>query len=733
MDVRTTTGEKFVLDRAINRGGEAQIWTVRQEPHLVAKLYHKPTAAHQTKLTAMIAAPLTHKGAHPAVAWPLHLLYRQNTFVGYLMPRAASSLPLFHYYNPTRRRRLGLPHAWPRFLHRTASNLAAAVELVHAHHHVIGDLNESNVLVTQAALVTLVDTDSFQIRQSTAPSHTISWLGTLPTQQLYRCSVGKAEYTAPELQGVDFKAIDRTPAHDNFALAVLIFYLLMDGFHPFAGVLRSGASVGRVDLHGIKHGLFPYQSPKTGAQLLVQPPPNAPAITHLHPGLQDAFRRTFVDGHRAPDRRVAAQEWKKLLQEAEDALVTCANDHSHLYTRHLRHCPACGPVAPQRSTAAPTATPTPPATPSLPQAVGVVPAAMQRLPATWGTVIGPLATQSFMTITQFKPTLTQFKPALQQLQPMLHHLQTDWRSHATQAQRVVATMPDRLVAAQRMIVTQVDLLGGWLLGALTGTPLATLALIGGYTLLPRIAEVTSLAIRQQVMLLTILFATVMGACQAYALRHTLLPWSYLRYAWVGGAAISGAALGAAGFRLLGDQWNQVQAWSIHAIPITLLAALFGISTAFLQSLLLRQHLRLRDDGRIWTLVNGLSGLLTAQGWLWGQSLPYGWQLAALPDWQLNAGLGALVGFGIGSLLSGGVLIWMVQGAVQRFHLQRFALRLLQRSLTPPHFRQGAARWARALLLLILLWLLLQLMPQLTGAAPLIPPLPAPFAPHLAPP
>lgn len=729
MDLRTTTGEKFVLDRAINRGGEAQIWTVRQEPHLVAKLYHKPTAAHQTKLTAMITAPLTRQGAHPAVAWPLHLLYRQNTFVGYLMPRAASSLPLFHYYNPIRRRRLGLPHAWPRFLHRTASNLAAAVELVHAHDHVIGDLNESNVLVTQAALVTLVDTDSFQIRQRTTPLRAISWLGTLPAQQIYRCSVGKAEYTPPELQGVDFKAIDRTPAHDNFALAVLIFYLLMDGFHPFAGVLNSGASVGRVDLHGIKHGFFPYQPPNRGTQLMVQPPPNAPAITHLHPGLQDAFCRTFVDGHRAPDRRVGAQEWKKLLQEAEDALVTCANDRSHLYTRHLRHCPACKPVAPQP----PTVAPTPTANPSLPQAASIVTAAMQRLPATWATVIGPLAAHSFTTITQFKPALTQLKPTLQQLQPKLHRLQTEWRSHVTQAQRAIATMPDRLVAAQRRVVTQADLVGGWLLGTLTGTPLATLAVMGGYALLPRIAELTPLAIRQQVMLLTIIFATVMGACQAYALRHTLLPWSYLRYAWVGGAAMSGAALGAAGFRLLGADWDQVQAWSTQATLITLLAALFGISTAFLQSLLLRQHLRLRDDGRIWTLVNGLSGLLTAQGWLWGQSLPYGWQLAHLPDWQLNAGLGALVGLGIGSLLSGGVLLWMVQGPVQRFHLRHFALRLLHRSRTPPHFRQGAVRWVRALLLLILLWLLLQIMPQFTGAAPLIPPLPAPVVPHLAPP
>lgn len=724
MDVRTTTGEKFVLEQAINRGGEAQIWSVRQDPHLVAKIYHKPTAEHQAKLTAMLAAPLTRTGAHPTVAWPLHLLYRQKNFVGYLMPRAANTRPLFHYYNPARRRRLGLPHAWPRFLHRTASNLAAAVELVHAHDHVIGDLNESNVLVTQAALVTLVDTDSFQIRQGNAPQRVPTWLGTLQPPQLYRCPVGKAEYTPPELQGVDFKAIDRTPAQDNFALAVLIFYLLMDGFHPFAGVLTTGASVGRVDLYGIKHGLFPYRPPQLGTQLPVQPPPNAPAIAHLHPGLQDAFWRTFVDGHTAPERRVTAPEWKKILQEAESTLVTCTNDPAHLYARHLRYCPTCGPVTTKPTIVVPSVMPT--AGPLFPQAASVVTAARQRLPATWATMIGPLTAQSFNTIAQFTPTLPQ-------LQQTLQHLQVDWRGYATQAQRTLATMPDRIIAAQRIAVAQADLLGGWLLGTLAGVPLAAIAASGGYALLPRLAELVPLTIRQQVMMLTILFTTILGVCQAYALRRTLLPWSYTRYAWIGGGAVSGAALGAAGFRLLGADWHQVQAWSTQATAIALLAALFGIGSGFLQALVLRQHLRLRDAGRAWTLVNGLSGLLTMQGWLWGQSLPYGWQVAALPDWQLNAGVGALLGLGIGALLSGGVLLWMVQGPAQRFHLQRFALRLLRRSLAPPQFRQEATRWGRTLLLLVLLWFLLQIMTQLTGTAALLPPLPNVVIPHLAPP
>ncbi len=43
-----------------------------------------------------------------------------------------------------------------------ARNLAATTRAVHARSYVIGDLKHSNVLVSPKALVTLVDTDSFQ-------------------------------------------------------------------------------------------------------------------------------------------------------------------------------------------------------------------------------------------------------------------------------------------------------------------------------------------------------------------------------------------------------------------------------------------------------------------------------------------------------------------------------------------------------------------------------------------
>ncbi|MBX3010611.1 MAG: hypothetical protein KF832_03850 [Caldilineaceae bacterium] len=717
MDVRTATSEKFVLERAINRGGEAQIWTVRQEPHLVAKLYHKPTTEHQAKLGAMIAAPLTRKGTHPTVAWPLHLLYRQQQFIGYLMPRAAGSLPLFHYYNPARRRRLGQPHAWPRFLHRTATNLAAAVELVHAHQHVVGDLNESNVLVTQAALVTLVDTDSFQIKAGAPTTARLpQWLGNVPAQSLYRCGVGKAEYTPPELQGMDFKSIDRTPHHDNFALAVLIFYLLMDGFHPFSGVLTTGMSVGRVDLYGIKHGLFPYIAWGAKAPPSIQPPPGAPAFAHLHPGLQDAFRRTFTQGHTQPERRVTAKEWKQLLHEAEVALVTCPQNASHLYSRHLRRCPTCSPLPAPRSSAV---TPVPVAQPL--QEIPLSSPSIQRL----ATVILQKAAQQAQPWLATKMTLP---PAAAPWSSLQQTVQTA----AHELQQNVATLPDRLKTAQRVATIHFQLLGSWLLSNLLGLPLATGVALSGYALLPQVEQLLPLTPQAEVMIILALFAALWGASQSYALRRVLPAWRYLRYAWVGVTASAGAVIGAVSFRLLGADWQQVATWPAQPLLITSLAAGFGLLLGLLQSLLLPTTLRLAQDRRIWAIVNGLYGILVAQGWLWGEQLAYHWEVAAIADWQINAGLGALAGASLGALLSGAVLLWTVQGqrgigqGLPRSYRSSFALNL-------PGWQPSARRWGRALLLLILLWFFFQIIAQWHDAAALVaPPLPTAITPHLLP-
>ncbi len=319
----------FGSQSALGVGGEARIYAVPQDAALVAKVYHQPTDARARKLAAMLANPpddpMKAQG-HTSIAWPSDLLLTTDgarRIAGFLMPRVSNMRPVIDFYHPKTRRQQ-CPLFNYLYLLRTARNLAAAVRALHARGYVIGDVNESNILVTDTALVTLVDTDSFQVRD---PQNGV----------IYRCPVGKPEFTPPELQGKTFAYVDRAPEHDLFGLAVLIFQLLMEGTHPFAGVFTGRGEPPPYEAR-ISSGHFPYGA---GQRVPYHPMPIAPSFDVLHPTLRQLFVRCFEDGHHNPQARPDAQTWLNALNEAENALVTCAANSQHRYGNHLNACPWC--------------------------------------------------------------------------------------------------------------------------------------------------------------------------------------------------------------------------------------------------------------------------------------------------------------------------------------------------------------------------------------------------------
>jgi sugar lactone lactonase YvrE len=328
--VRTErTGRIFDLHEPFRSGGEGAIYEVPHYPNLVAKVYHaqRRTPERIAKLQIMVAHPPvnpTEHLNHPSIAWPTELLrdIATNQLVGFVMPRVRQMLPLSEVYNPRARRRQRLLFNY-RYLVRTARNLCAAVQAVHQAGYVIGDLNESNVLVSDQALVTLVDADSFQVRDP-------------ETGVVYRSLVGKPEYTPPELQGCSFAKVDRSPEHDAFALAMLIFRLLMEGFHPFDGVYRGRGEPPEMDAR-IRNGYFPYARGRTG----IEPSPLAPPFEMLHPDLQALFVRCFEEGHRNRSVRPRVEDWLAALEGAEDALQQCGQNEQHYYWVHWSGCPWC--------------------------------------------------------------------------------------------------------------------------------------------------------------------------------------------------------------------------------------------------------------------------------------------------------------------------------------------------------------------------------------------------------
>ena len=327
---RQSDGQVITLSSELDRGGEGRVLLADGMPGFLAKLYESPNEVPLRKLAIMLKNPPEdpRPGGVVSIAWPVDLLRAdggEGSVVGFLMERVEGAKHLSHAFIPQDRLQW-CPWFEYRYLHRTARNLATAVQALHDRGYVVGDVSYSNVLVKDNALVALVDTDSFQVRDPESGA-------------VYRCPVGKEEYTPPELQGQAFAEVDRRPEHDLFGLAVLIFQLLMEGMHPFNGRFTGAEEDPCPALADrIKLGWFPY---RPGLGLPYEPALSSLKFDVLHPALRNLFLRCFEGGHTNPEIRPDGKTWAQALDGAEKDLRPCAANGHHWYGRHLRSCPWC--------------------------------------------------------------------------------------------------------------------------------------------------------------------------------------------------------------------------------------------------------------------------------------------------------------------------------------------------------------------------------------------------------
>ena len=257
-------------------------------------------------------------------AWPIGTLRARNgnSIAGVLMRNVSGLKDIHLLYNPKSRIREFPAKANWRFLLHTAGNVGRAFSVVHEYGHVIGDVNQSNVRVSpESAIVSLIDCDSFQIS-----SH----------GRYFLCEVGVPLYTPPELQDKEFKHVIRTPNHDNFGLAVLLFHLLFLGRHPFAGKY-----LGQGDMPIEKAiGEFRFAFAPDPQRTQMQPPPNCITLAHLSPEVAGLFVSAFAPGG-AQSGRPNAGEWVAALDTFGRQLKDCPTNRAHSFFQGLSACPWC--------------------------------------------------------------------------------------------------------------------------------------------------------------------------------------------------------------------------------------------------------------------------------------------------------------------------------------------------------------------------------------------------------
>ncbi len=321
VDLVTASGLRLRLGKSIGKGGEGQIFQLESDRPFAVKLYIDGKAAtRRDKINAMIADKLFERT--PFVAFPIEAVTSKGVFAGFTMRQAAGAKPLHQLCTPGDRK-TEFPAANFRFLIRVALNFARAVASINELGAVIGDINESVALIDQKGIITIIDSDSFQYRRS---------------GQLYRCIVGKAEYTPPELQGQSFGKVDRTVNHDAFGLAVIIFELLFMGRHPFAGTYKGIGDQLSIS-KAIQEGRFAYSPQKSLSQMV--PPPHVPLLTDIPLDVADAFQRAFGSPASKSPIRPTAAEWVPLLERMEKGVIECKANPSHYYSRNAAGCPWC--------------------------------------------------------------------------------------------------------------------------------------------------------------------------------------------------------------------------------------------------------------------------------------------------------------------------------------------------------------------------------------------------------
>ncbi|MBG1262741.1 PDZ domain-containing protein [Nostoc commune] len=304
--------------------GEAKVWQTNHNGYL-AKIYHDQKPERMQKLAVMIAhrpkEPNFHLN-HISFAWPKSVLKdAHGDCVGFLMPEIKEGKELIDIYNPQLRKRLELEVNW-RFLHTTALNIASIIEAIHISGYVLGDIKPQNILVNDRALPSIIDTDSFQVRNP-------------KNNKVYRCLVGSEGFTPPELIDKDFSSIDQTEVHDRFRLAVIIYQLLFSGQSPFGGTWIGAGEIPKMN-ELIRQGLWLY-APNN----LIQPVDRTIPLEIVHPEVQRCFLRCFNDGYKNPNLRPTAEDWVKTLRLAVNELTICGKLDSHYYNRTYGKCYWC--------------------------------------------------------------------------------------------------------------------------------------------------------------------------------------------------------------------------------------------------------------------------------------------------------------------------------------------------------------------------------------------------------
>lgn len=286
--LHTQNGQSIVLGAQIASGGEGHVFKTNS-PTYVAKVYmpEKTTSHKLTKIQAMISKGIDY----PGICVPKALLHNsKDEFVGYLMKKAEGEKVRSLYMKPLFLKKF--PSWKKRDLVELCITILKKIGYLHKNGIILGDINPDNILVKTPKDVFFVDCDSYQVDG-------------IP------CPVGTIPFTPPELQNKGhYNSYLRTVGNENFAVAVLLFSLMVTGQMPYNQKDGESAQQNIVNMD-FSYPLGEASNKKTPAgqwRFL---------WSHLPRFMKEAFYNTFNKGgkYSTESSRLNTYDWFKKFSE----------------------------------------------------------------------------------------------------------------------------------------------------------------------------------------------------------------------------------------------------------------------------------------------------------------------------------------------------------------------------------------------------------------------------------
>ena len=294
--------EKLKITGKLYSGGEGTIFEIEDYGSFVIKMYHKiPSEKLCNKLIAMVdtyAVDSENSFYEDTCCWPKALVYDRShkNILGYAMDYKKNAITLDSLLTKIQLDDKSCGITRNELVNICIETCKNFTELNNICNKTVlmGDINLKNILVTEdKKKVVFIDADSYQFKD-------------------YLCTVGTPDFTSPRLHKI-FDAKENVYANtkrsiydENFAIAVLIFYILFIKEFPFNSTEKSLRDC-------IVKGYYSYSANRESSKQSRR--------NYIYKNLTKKMQELFNDAFKK-QKYIYANEWINPLTELRSAILS---------------------------------------------------------------------------------------------------------------------------------------------------------------------------------------------------------------------------------------------------------------------------------------------------------------------------------------------------------------------------------------------------------------------------